>query len=165
MQVSHAEPVRVGRLIAALIDRQLTIAVAESLTGGLVCAALTSVPGSSVCVRGAVVSYATDLKASLLGVTTEALAAHGPVDPTVAKEMARGAARLCGADIGIATTGVAGPQSQDGIDVGTVFVAAHDTRDGSDRVLSLMLLGDRASIRSQTVHRSLDLAAAVVEGR
>ena len=96
-------------LVGTLVERGLTVATAESLTGGLVCAALTSVAGSSRTVRGGVVSYATDLKADLLGVDPDRLHEVGPVDARVAEEMALGAARLLGADIGLSTTGVAGP--------------------------------------------------------
>src|SRR4051812_4003327 len=99
----------------------LTVATAESLTGGLVCAALTDVPGASAVVRGGVVSYATDLKASVLGVDEHVLAAGGAVQARVAREMALGVAQLCGADLGVGTTGVAGPDPQDGQPVGTVF--------------------------------------------
>ncbi|WP_374929167.1 CinA family protein [Kytococcus sedentarius] len=110
------------RVIEELTRRGETIAVAESLTGGLVCAALTDVPGASVVVRGAVVSYATDLKASALGVDAGLLGREGPVHPAVAEQMAAGAARWAGADWGVATTGVAGPGPADGHPEGTVFV-------------------------------------------
>src|SRR6476646_10184208 len=110
-------------LIAVLGRRGLTVASAESLTGGLVCAALTDVPGASAVVRGSVVAYATELKAQVLGVDPELLASGGAVQAEVARQMATGVCRVLGADIGVATTGVAGPDPQDGHPVGTVFVA------------------------------------------
>ena len=99
------------------------MATAESLTGGLVCAALTDVPGASAVVRGAVVAYATELKAQVLGVDPDLLATGGAVQAEVARQMATGVCRVLGADVGVATTGVAGPDPQDGHPVGTVFVA------------------------------------------
>jgi nicotinamide-nucleotide amidase len=97
--------------------------VAESLTGGMLCSALIDVPGASAVVRGGVVSYATDLKHRLLGVDAGLLAANGPVDPDVATQMAHGVRERLGADWGVATTGVAGPDPQDGIAAGTVYIA------------------------------------------
>jgi nicotinamide-nucleotide amidase len=114
---------RVSREVVALLtaaDR--TVAVAESLTGGLVMASLVSVPGASAVVRGGVVAYATDLKASLLGVDRALLSLEGAVHPEVAREMALGIVSLVGADYGLATTGVAGPDPQDGRPVGEVHV-------------------------------------------
>lgn len=152
---------RARGLVGLLLEQYLTVAVAESLTGGLVCAAMTSVPGSSGCVRGGVITYATDLKASLVDVDAEYLALKGPVDALVAAQMARGAAEVCGAELGLATTGVAGPDAQDGVPVGTVFVAVHDQRDGSDHVEEFMLSGSRAEIRARTVNEVLRLATDV----
>ncbi|MGI8415593.1 MAG: CinA family protein [Nakamurella sp.] len=109
----------VGRLAAA----DLTVAAAESLTGGLLTAALISVPGSSAVVRGGLVVYAIDLKQSLADVPATLLAERGAVDPDVAVALAHGARRRCGADVGIGLTGVAGPDPQDGIPAGTWYVA------------------------------------------
>ena len=109
--------------VAALTAAGLTVAVAESLTGGSVVEALVRVPGASACVRGGVVAYATDLKATLLGVPADLLAERGPVDPDVAAAMADGVRRRLGADLGVATTGVAGPEPQGGRPVGTFYVA------------------------------------------
>ena len=149
-------------LIAALTARSLTIATAESLTGGLVCAALTDVPGASAVVRGGVVAYATDLKGGLLGVDPDLLAAGGAVQEEVARQMALGVCRLLGAAVGVATTGVAGPDPQDGRPVGTVFVAV--ARDGEARVVSLRLRGSRDAIRRETVSAALRLATSLVTG-
>jgi nicotinamide-nucleotide amidase len=146
-------PTAASTLIALLIDRGLTIAVAESLTGGLVVADLISVPGASAAVRGGVVAYATELKAQLLGVDAELLATAGPVDPEVARQMADGVRKRLGADVGVATTGVAGPDSQGGHPVGEVWVGVAL----GDRITAhgLELGGDRAAIRRATVSESL----------
>lgn len=101
----------------------VTVAVAESLTGGAVCDALVAVPGASAVLRGAVVAYATDVKRDLLGVDEALLTRHGAVHPDVARAMARGVRALLLADVGVATTGVAGPDAQDGQPPGTVHVA------------------------------------------
>ena len=110
-------------LIARLSRRGLTVATAESLTGGLLVALLTETPGSSAVVRGGLVVYATDLKQTLAGVDPGLLATRGPVDRMVAAELARGARDRCGASIGVGLTGVAGPDPQDGRPVGTWFCA------------------------------------------
>ena len=133
-----------------------TVAVAESLTGGLVTGALTSIAGASVVVRGGVVAYATDLKAALLGVPADLLARQGPVDPDVAIDMAIGVRRLLGATYGVATTGVAGPGPAEGKPQGTVFVAvaglSETSCDGFGGVA-----GDRQQVRDATVRSALSL--------
>ena len=147
-------------LIGHLTERGLSVSVAESLTGGLLCAALTEAPGASAVIRGGVVAYATDLKASALGVSQELLEIRGAVDPDVALEMAAGVATKLGSDIGLSTTGVAGPEPQDGKAVGTVFIACVW---GKKRVVEeLSLSGTRNEIRSLTVHASLRLLASVI---
>lgn len=149
-----------ARLLAALARRGWTLAVAESLTGGLVTAALVDVPGASAVLRGGVVAYATDLKASLLDVDVALLAARGAVDADVAAAMARGAARRLGADVGLATTGVAGPDPQDGHAAGTVHVAV--VTPAGVRVASLALPGDRAQVRAAACTQVLELAVRTV---
>ncbi|HEY0259277.1 MAG TPA: nicotinamide-nucleotide amidohydrolase family protein [Lacisediminihabitans sp.] len=145
-------------LIAILTERRLTVAVAESLTGGLLVAELIGVPGASVVVLGGVVAYNTELKSRLLGVDAGLLAEHGPVHPEVARRMAtgvRGALAVGGrdADIGISTTGVAGPGPQDGHPAGTVFLGfAMGSTVWSAR---LELAGDRQRIRSASVSEAL----------
>jgi nicotinamide-nucleotide amidase len=150
-----------ARLIARLDDLGWRIGVAESLTGGAVTAQLVAVPGASAHVQGGVVAYATELKATLLGVDAEVLALHGAVQPKVARQMAegvRGALALPGVEVqvGIATTGIAGPTSPDGQPVGTVHIAV-STPLGT-RVESLQLDGDRDGIRAETVRRVIRLA-------
>lgn len=142
-------------LVARLTAAGQTLAVAESLTGGLVAAALTDVAGASAVVRGGVVAYATDLKTRLLGVDEVLLAGVGAVDTDVAEQMASGVRSLMGATYGLATTGVAGPDQVDGKPVGTVYVAV--AGPGSSRVKALSLSGDRGQIREQSVHAVLAL--------
>lgn len=147
-----------AELIATLTARHHTIAVAESLTGGLLVAELIRIPGASAVVRGGVVAYDTALKHTLLGVDAEVLAAHGPVHPDVAAQMAAGVRdhlAVAGepAHIGISTTGVAGPDPQDGVDVGTVYLGF---AIGSEvRTRRLELGGTRDEIRSLVVYESL----------
>lgn len=181
---SYEDP---GKLAKSLVERLsragMTIAVGESLTGGLLAATIVSVPGASVCFRGGAVTYATDTKASVLGVPRERLARTGPVDDVVALAMARGVAELFGADIGVSTTGVAGPGSADGKPAGTVYVGrymavtmvgagADVTEDAAgkraagerlsaqaaaENVTLLRLTGGRQAIRRQTVAEALRL--------
>ncbi|MFP3987523.1 CinA family protein [Streptomyces sp. E11-3] len=118
-----ASAARAAEVLELLVGRGETLAVAESLTGGLVAAELTGVAGASKCFRGSVTAYATELKERLLGVDGTLLVERGAVDAEVARQMAQGVRRVLGADWGIATTGVAGPEPQDGQPVGTVYVA------------------------------------------
>ncbi|MBR8639336.1 CinA family protein [Streptomyces tuirus] len=147
-----------------------TLAVAESLTGGLVAAEITSVPGASKVFRGSVTAYATELKHELLGVDASLLAVRGAVDPQVADQMAAGVRKALGTDWGIATTGVAGPDPQDGQAVGTVFVAV-DGPFGTDsgsagggKVAALRLNGDREEIRRESVRSVLALLLKELAG-
>jgi len=144
-----------GELVGRLTASGQTVAVAESLTGGLVAAALTAIPGASVVVRGGVLAYATDLKAQVLGVDRTLLARRGAVDADVAEQMARGVRSLMGATYGLATTGVAGPDEAEGKPVGTVYVAV--AGPGSARVRALSLPGDRGEVRAHSVQAVLAL--------
>lgn len=154
-----------------LRDRQHTLAVAESLTGGLLAATLTETPGASATFRGGLVVYATDLKARLAGVDEGLLRTRGAVDAGVAEELASGVRHRLGASWGVGVTGVAGPEPQDGMPVGTVFVAVigpepEPAPDGSvrlqRRVTQLSLQGDRNTIRSQSVVHTVDLLLSVL---
>jgi nicotinamide-nucleotide amidase len=152
-----------AEVVALLVERGLTIGVAESLTGGLLVAELVSVPGASAVVRGGVVAYATPLKHSVLGVSARLLEESGAVHPEVARQMARGVRSLLAvdgrpADIGLSTTGVAGPSPQDGHPVGTVFVGLAMGEDVS--ALRLSLSGDRDHIRNAVVSESLSTLRA-----
>lgn len=145
-------------LVQLLIERRLTIAVAESLTGGLLVAELINTPGASASVLGGVVAYHTELKKTLLGVDSAVLNVHGAVHPDVAMQMAVHVRDRCSvggvaADIGVSTTGVAGPDPQDGHPAGTVFIGVSIT--GEVRVLPLSLQGDRESIRRQVVEHAI----------
>ncbi|WP_171112882.1 CinA family protein [Streptomyces sp. Z423-1] len=150
-------------VVRLLTVRGETVAVAESLTGGLVAAELTAVPGASKAFRGSVTAYATELKHELLGVDATLLAQRGAVDPQVAAQMAAGVRKALGADWGIATTGVAGPEPQDGQPVGTVFVALDGPfgpasgSAGGGKVEALRLNGQRAEIRMESVRSVLAL--------
>jgi len=146
-------------LLAALRARGETLAVAESLTGGLLAATIVDVPGASRVFRGGLVVYATELKATLAGVPADLLAERGPVDPDVAAHLARGARERCGASWGLSTTGVAGPEPQGGAPVGTVFVAVSGP---VNQVRAPVLHGSRTQIRAGAVAAALDLLASVL---
>jgi nicotinamide-nucleotide amidase len=143
-----------AELVRLLTVRGETLAVA---------AEITTVPGASKVFRGSVTAYATELKHELLGVDATLLAQSGAVDPQVAAQMAVGVRKALGADWGLATTGVAGPEPQDGKPVGTVFVAvdgpfgAHSGSAGGGKVEALRLNGDRAEIRMESVRSVLAL--------
>jgi nicotinamide-nucleotide amidase len=142
-------------VLGLLEARGETLAAAESLTGGLVAAELTSVPGASRTFRGSVTAYATELKRDVLGVDGALLAERGAVDADVARGMAEGVRRVLRADWGLATTGVAGPDPQDGQPVGTVYVAV--AGPAGSWCEKLQLNGDRAAIRTTTVKAVLTL--------
>jgi nicotinamide-nucleotide amidase len=150
-------------VLAALVEAGATVAVAESLTGGLLAAEFVAVPGASRAFRGSVTAYATDLKGSVLGVDTGLLAAKGAVDPTVAEQMAEGVRRLMAADYGVATTGVAGPDPQDGHPVGTVHLAV--AGPGGVSSTSLLLSQGRATIRRRTVEAAFALLDQALRSR
>jgi nicotinamide-nucleotide amidase len=149
-----------AEIIEVLAGRDQTLAVAESLTGGLVAATLTSVAGSSRAITGAVVAYATWAKTALLGVPEQLLGAHGPVHPDVAYAMATGIQKLLDATYGLAATGVAGPGPADGRAAGTVFLAVAGPRKVA--VEELALPGDRREVRVGSVLAALTLLAAAV---
>lgn len=147
-----------AEVVAELAASGSTIAVAESLTGGLVLAALVSVPGASAVLNGGVVAYRSEVKHSLLGVSGEVLSQHGAVHPDVAMQMAASVRHLLAvetvpASVGVGTTGVAGPDPQDGHPPGTAFVGIAVNDDV--RFLSLSLSGSRADIRDAVVSESL----------
>jgi nicotinamide-nucleotide amidase len=146
-------------ILAELSRRGETLVSAESLTGGMIGALLTDIPGASESYLGGVISYATRLKGTLAGVYRGTLAELGPVSGPTAAEMARGVAELCNADWGLATTGVAGPDEQRGHPVGQVFVAVSHGPGALLRVEELSLDGDRAAIRRQTALAALGLLA------
>ncbi|WP_261166150.1 CinA family protein [Microbacterium sp. Marseille-Q6965] len=154
-----------SELLAQLRARGWTIAVAESLTGGLLASALVEIPGASASLRGGVVAYDTAIKRTVLGVDPEVLSDGGPVQPRVAAQMAEGARRALAvdgraADVGVATTGIAGPVSPDGQPVGTVDVGV--SLPGGTRTERAVFRGDRDAIRAQAVRLALRLALDLV---
>ena len=131
---------------ALLKERKLTMASAESCTGGLIAKRMTDLSGASAVFRGGVVSYATEVKADVLGVDADVLDEFGAVSEPVARAMAEGARRIMKADIAVSTTGVAGPDKDErGNEVGTVYVAI--AADGETVCRKLNLDGDREAIR------------------
>lgn len=147
-------------LVSAATDAGLTVATAESLTAGMVAATIAEVPGASAVLRGGLIVYATDLKASLAGVSREKLDEFGAVSPETAAALATGCADRCGADLGIGLTGVAGPDRQEGHPPGTVFVGL--SRNKSVTVHRLSLNGDRARIRAAATLVGIDLARSAL---
>lgn len=149
-----------------------TVATAESITGGAVGAAITAVPGASGIYRGGVIPYATDLKSSLLDIAPQTMAS-GPVSKEVAGAMAAKAALILDADYGVATTGVAGPHTQDDQPVGTVFIAVFRRGRAGLEVLSLVEefhfesteadpVQAREDIRTQAVISALGLLKSAI---
>jgi nicotinamide-nucleotide amidase len=154
--------VSAAAVVALLVAAGQTVATAESLTAGLVTATLTTVPGSSAAVRGGLVVYATDLKASLAGVPTDLLARHGAVHPDVAIALAEGARTVCRADWGIGLTGVAGPDPQDGVPPGRVYLGLSGPIGTTCHTLDLT--GDRAAVRAASVTAALDALHTALTG-
>jgi nicotinamide-nucleotide amidase len=157
-QMSSSSTQSITELAAGVIsvcrERHLTVATCESLTGGLIAAALTSIPGASDVVRGGLVTYATDLKTSLAGVEADLIDQFSVVSSQVAGAMAAGARHNLGADWAVAVTGVAGPGPSDGVPAGTVWVGiANATEAFTER---LDLAGDRSHIRRDTVVAALE---------
>lgn len=146
---------RVRNVIEALVAAGETVAVAESLTGGLLCSTLVHPAGASRAIVGGLVAYSTDVKASVLGVDVRLLAERGAVDAAVATQMASRVRSQFGATIGVATTGVAGPDEQDGVAVGTVFIALVSERDSI--VERFTFSGDRDDVRWASVDAALTI--------
>lgn len=143
------------RVVAAFGARGLTLATSESLTGGLIGASLTGVPGASDVYLGGVIGYATGMKAVLSDVPEPVLAAHGAVAEETARAMADGVRRRTGADWAVAVTGVAGPARQEGNPPGTVWLAVSGPGRTSTRRGGFQ--GDRAAVREATVDAALSL--------
>lgn len=152
-------------LIEKMTRRSVSLATCESLTGGGLGAAITDVPGASAVFRGALVTYARDLKSVLAGVDEELIEQEGVVNELTALQMALGAQRQCGADWAIATTGVAGPTETDGQKVGTVWFAVVGPSVGMSTAPKYTELqhfdGDRASVREQAIAHALEMCLRV----
>ena len=137
-------------LARVLVERDLSFGLAESLTGGLVASRLVAVAGASAWFRGSIVSYASEVKYSVLGVPP------GPVvTEAAARAMAEGARRVLGADVGLALTGVAGPESQEGVAPGTVMVGLALPGRGAEST-EFHLPGDRERVRQYSAISALD---------
>ncbi len=149
-----------AEILQGLTETTDTVATAESLTGGRLAARITDVPGSSAVYLGGVVSYATDVKMGVLDVPEEIVDEHGVVSAECAKAMAEGVRRLTGATYAVSTTGVAGPEEQEGKPVGTVYVGLAGP-DGSD-ALALDLTGDRPTIQEATVDHAVSALGAMI---
>ena len=148
-------------VVRLLIAKNLTIACAESCTGGLLTSAMVDIAGSSAALLEGAVTYANAAKVQRLGVQAETLAAHGAVSPQTAKEMAEGIAKTSGADIGISTTGIAGPDGGTAEKpVGLVYVGL--SYNGRTDVLELNLTGNRRKVRERAVVHALDMLRKAV---
>ena len=142
-------------IIQKLGQRHLTISVAESLTGGLVAASLTQIPGASVVFKGGIIAYRDEIKRQVLKVDPALITKFTSISEPVAQSMATNVRELMNTDIGIATTGVAGPDKSDGFAPGIVFVAISI---GDHKICQkLELVGDRTQIRDQSVNEIFKL--------
>lgn len=151
-------------IIDELRRRELTVATAESCTGGMLAAALTDVPGSSDVFGWGLVTYSNEAKAQLLGVSRDTLAEYGAVSPQTAAEMAFGLLRLSCADVALATTGIAGPGGGSAEKpVGLVYIACGS--DNNIEVKRCMFGGERDAVRRQTVAEALSMLERFLEGR
>ena len=155
-------PAGAAELHAALLARGQTVAAAESLTAGLFCATLATVPGASGTLRGGAVVYATDLKTTLAGVPADLLAEHGPVSEPTAAALAEGIRQRCSATWGVGLTGVAGPDPVDGHGPGRVYLGISDGRRTD--VHELDLPGDRAAVRAGAVETAFARLLARLTG-
>ncbi len=153
-------------VIKKMTGRSITLSTCESLTGGGIGAALTAVPGASAVFRGALVTYARELKASLAGVDEELIANEGVVNELTALQMALGAQSACGSDWAVSTTGVAGPTETDGAKVGTVWFAVVGPKVGMSDWPQYTELkqfeGDREQIRSAAIDYSMEMLLRVL---
>ena len=140
-------------VLETLVGQGSTLSVAESLTGGLLSAAVVDIPGASDAYRGGVTVYATDTKAEVLGVDRKLLDEVGPVDPQVAVQMARGAAALFGSDWAVATTGVAGPGDTEDGPQGLVYIGI--VGPGVEKATRHQFAGGRSEVREEAVDESL----------
>lgn len=164
---SGGEPVLERRAAGLLRDRELTVATAESCTAGLVVWRLSCVPGASDYLRGGMVAYHLDVKTEVLGVASDTLERHGPVSTETAMEMAGQAARTFNADVGVAVTGVAGPDPHGGREVGAVIVGVarrDDTgRGGVVDAFEFQLTGDRTAIQTGAATAALRALSGTLE--
>jgi len=142
-------------LIKKLQEKNLTLAAAESLTGGLVAASLTEIPGASKVFKGSITAYSDEIKQNVLNVKSEIITNFTSISEQVALAMAINVRKIMKSDIGISTTGVAGPEKSAGFAPGLVFVAL--SIGDHNMCQKLEITGDRSKIRNQTVHEILQL--------
>ena len=154
-----------SRLVQLLTQRSLHIATAESCTLGGVCSALGAIPGASSYLQGGIVAYQTGLKTELLGVSAELIQAHHVVSPEVAEALALGATERLDAEVGIGTTGLAGPGGGEPLHpVGQVCISVYRSRDGlHTRSKTLQLQGSREENIQQAIHEALQLTLELLE--
>lgn len=148
-------------LIASAVAADITVATAESLTGGMVAATLIQIPGASGMFQGGVIAYQNVLKERLLGVSSELLESRGAVDAEVACAMALGACAVASSRVGISTTGVAGPEPHQGKEVGHVYIGV--ALDGEAQSYEYHFGGDREMIRLQATQEAISLLEQVIK--
>ncbi len=148
-------------LINLLLEKGATVATAESCTGGMVAARLTSVSGASGAFKYGAVTYCNEAKHMVLGVSTETLDEHGAISAETAKEMAEGIRKVMGADIGVSVTGNAGPGAAENKEVGLVYIGV--SSENYFAVLENHFEGDRISVRAQAADAALALALSAAE--
>ncbi|PKV89879.1 CinA family protein [Streptomyces sp. TLI_146] len=153
---------KAARLGELLRTRGLSISTAESLTGGMLGAAITGTPGASDYYLGGAITYATETKARILSVDEQVLASQGPVSPATAEQMAHGVRRLYASSIAVATTGVAGPTGQDGKPVGLVYIGISDA-DSTQSHEFHSTGTSRDEVRRQTVEQALEILIGHLE--
>lgn len=161
VSISLLGPSGLGALVADSIAKNVTVGTAESLTAGMVAATIAEIPGASAMLQGGVIAYQNSVKEKQLGVSAELLARQGAVDPEVACAMALGVCAAVGARLGIATTGVAGPDAHQGKPVGLVYIGV--ALDGVARAQEFHFDGDREAIRGQATQAALALLAETVK--
>lgn len=147
----------VENVVALLQHHHLTVATAESLTAGMLCSTIADVSGASTVLHGGVIAYNNAIKHRILGVSADTLASRGAVDAATAKQMAQGVRQRFETDLGIATTGVAGPDPSEGKAVGIVFIALATADETIAKLLRFD--GNREAIRRSTVAASVSLMA------
>lgn len=162
MRRREAPEVVAAEALTLLRTAGASLATAESLTGGRLAAAVTSVPGASDCFVGGFVTYATELKESLLGVPHDLVEQYGVVSGECARAMAAGCRAATGATYTLATTGVAGPDTQEGRPVGTVFVGV--AGPDVDVALTMELVGDRHRIQDRACREALSALCGILRG-
>lgn len=148
-------------LIETLLSKNATVATAESCTGGMVAARLTSVSGASGAFKYGAVTYCNEVKNAVLGVSAKTLGEHGAISAETAKEMAQGVRKIMGAEIGVSVTGNAGPGAAENKPVGLVFVGV--SSDAYSAVLENHFEGDRLAVREQAADAALELALAAAK--